>query len=204
MSDLRALTPTGKFAAEEEGGSSRRRARSLSNAQTLADLEPDHRLEEEPSHSPQNDPDMFESNENLEDFDGTPTPSDSEPSDDEMEAEEEWAEVRSRLSMDLDEVEGGERGGCCAQGATGVCRNSRSVLDSVRALLAIKTYRYLLAAMSGLYFTVTGVQYWGTKYMLISLHSPRALVSLIFILVAATGPTLVRLFLFCANPSLTL
>ena len=44
--------------------------------------------------------------------------------------------------------------------------------------------------MSALYFTVTGVQYWGTKYLLISLHAPLLLVNVLFILCAATGPVL--------------
>ena len=44
--------------------------------------------------------------------------------------------------------------------------------------------------MSALYFTVTGVQFWGTKYLTVALHAPLPLVSTLFILCAATGPTL--------------
>ena len=44
--------------------------------------------------------------------------------------------------------------------------------------------------MSALYFTVTGVQFWGTKYLSVALKSPLPLVNLLFILCAATGPTL--------------
>lgn len=44
--------------------------------------------------------------------------------------------------------------------------------------------------MSALYFTVTGVQFWGTKYLSVALHSPLPLVNTLFILCAATGPTL--------------
>jgi len=48
----------------------------------------------------------------------------------------------------------------------------------------------ILSAMSALYFTVTGVQFWGTKYLTVALHAPLPLVSTLFILCAATGPTL--------------
>ena len=44
--------------------------------------------------------------------------------------------------------------------------------------------------MSALYFTVTGVQFWGTKYLTVALRAPLPLVSALFILCAATGPTL--------------
>ena len=44
--------------------------------------------------------------------------------------------------------------------------------------------------MSALYFTVTGVQFWGTKYLTVALHAPLPLVNTLFILCAATGPTL--------------
>lgn len=45
-------------------------------------------------------------------------------------------------------------------------------------------------AMTALYFTVTGVQYWGTTYLSVSLQAPLPLVNLLFIVCAATGPTL--------------
>jgi hypothetical protein len=60
---------------------------------------------------------------------------------------------------------------------------------SISALLKIKVYRNLLGAMTALYFTVTGVQYWGTKYLMISLNAPIEIINLLFVLVAATGPT---------------
>lgn len=44
--------------------------------------------------------------------------------------------------------------------------------------------------MAALYFTVTGVQYWGTSYMLVTLRAPLPLVNGLFIVCAATGPTL--------------
>jgi hypothetical protein len=44
--------------------------------------------------------------------------------------------------------------------------------------------------MSALYFTVTGVQFWGTKYLSVALHAPLPVVSTMFVLCAATGPTL--------------
>ena len=69
-------------------------------------------------------------------------------------------------------------------------RKSRNVYDSLKALLSIKTYRYLLGVNTALYFTVTGVQYWGTKYLTIALNAPLPLVNTLFIICAATGPTL--------------
>lgn len=45
-------------------------------------------------------------------------------------------------------------------------------------------------AMTCLYFTVTGVQFWGTKYLSIALNAPLPLVNALFVLCAATGPTL--------------
>jgi hypothetical protein len=44
--------------------------------------------------------------------------------------------------------------------------------------------------MSALYFTVTGVQFWGTKYLTVALHAPLPLVSTLFIKCDATCPTL--------------
>ena len=48
--------------------------------------------------------------------------------------------------------------------------------------------------MTSLYFTVTGIQYWGTKYLSVSLRAPIGLVNLLFVLCAATGPTTGVLF----------
>ena len=47
-------------------------------------------------------------------------------------------------------------------------------------------------AMAALYFTVTGIQYWGTTYMLIRLRAPPPLVNALFIICAATGIVFVR------------
>jgi len=72
-------------------------------------------------------------------------------------------------------------------------RNSSSnsnMFSSIKALLGIPVYRYLLGAMAALYFTVTGVQYWGTSYMHVALNAPLPLVNALFIACAATGPTL--------------
>lgn len=44
--------------------------------------------------------------------------------------------------------------------------------------------------MTCLYFTVTGVQFWGTKYFTVVLHAPLPIVNTLFVLCAATGPTL--------------
>ena len=43
--------------------------------------------------------------------------------------------------------------------------------------------------MAALYFTVTGVQYWGTSYMTVALGAPLPLVHFLFVVCAATGPT---------------
>lgn len=48
---------------------------------------------------------------------------------------------------------------------------------------------WMMAAMAALYFTVTGVQYWGTSYMLAVLKTPPSTVHALFIITAATGPT---------------
>lgn len=48
--------------------------------------------------------------------------------------------------------------------------------------------------MSALYFTVTGIQYWGTKYLLVVLHAPLLLVNSLFVLTAATAPVLGVIF----------
>ena len=44
--------------------------------------------------------------------------------------------------------------------------------------------------MTSLYFVVTGVQYWGTAYLSVTLSARMPLVNLLFIVCAATGPTL--------------
>jgi hypothetical protein len=41
--------------------------------------------------------------------------------------------------------------------------------------------------MAALYFTVTGVQFWGTSYMTVALGAQPTLVHALFVLVAATG-----------------
>eukprot|EP01038_Epipyxis_sp_PR26KG_P014548 gene14548-19530_t len=66
----------------------------------------------------------------------------------------------------------------------------KNIFRSVRALLSIGVYRNILGAMTALYFTVTGVQYWGTKYLSVALNAPLPLVNSLFILCAASGPTL--------------
>ena len=73
--------------------------------------------------------------------------------------------------------------------STPTSNSAKTMLESAEALLSIPVYRYLLAAMAALYFTVTGVQYWGTSYMRVTLHAPLPLVNALFILCAATGPT---------------
>jgi hypothetical protein len=69
-------------------------------------------------------------------------------------------------------------------------RKKRTVWTSLEALTKIPVYYFLLGAMSSLYFTVTGVQYWGTSYMQVALGAPVELVNAMFIVCAATGPTL--------------
>lgn len=79
---------------------------------------------------------------------------------------------------------------CCKRERKHHHGQKKSWWKSVKALLCLPVYRNLLGAMSALYFTVTGVQYWGTKYLLISLHAPLLLVNVLFVLCAATGPVL--------------
>ena len=69
------------------------------------------------------------------------------------------------------------------------CNCLRKTFLTVNSLLAISEYRNLLGAVTALYFTVTGVQYWGTKYLSIALNAPMPLVNSLFIICAATGPT---------------
>lgn len=64
-----------------------------------------------------------------------------------------------------------------------------SVASIVCALLRNKVYVFLVSAMAALYFTVTGVQFWGTSYLLLALKAPRPLVNSLFILCAASAPT---------------
>eukprot|EP01031_Cornospumella_fuschlensis_P031198 gene31198-37705_t len=79
---------------------------------------------------------------------------------------------------------------CCRRERRHHHGHKKSWWKSVKALLCLPVYRNLLGAMSALYFTVTGVQYWGTKYLLISLHAPLLLVNVLFVLCAATGPVM--------------
>ena len=75
------------------------------------------------------------------------------------------------------------------------CNCLRKTFQTVNSLLAIAEYRNLLGAVTALYFTVTGVQYWGTKYLSIALNAPMPLVNSLFIICAATGPTSGEIFL---------
>ena len=72
----------------------------------------------------------------------------------------------------------------------GYKQHNSHMFSSIKALLGIPVYRYLLGAMAALYFTVTGVQYWGTSYLHVVLNAPLPLVNALFIICAATGPTL--------------
>lgn len=65
----------------------------------------------------------------------------------------------------------------------------RTVTSIICALLHNKVYTYLVMAMAALYFVVTGVQFWGTSYLLLALQAPRPLVNSLFILCAASAPT---------------
>ena len=56
----------------------------------------------------------------------------------------------------------------------------RRRLDSLRAS----------TALAALYFVVTGVQFWGTSYMLVALSAPTALVNTMFVCCAGTAPTM--------------
>ncbi|GMI09137.1 hypothetical protein TrLO_g12364 [Triparma laevis f. longispina] len=58
------------------------------------------------------------------------------------------------------------------------------------ALMKSPVYVCLTWSLASLYFTVTGVQYWGTAYMKLVLNGNPAVTSSLFIGVAATGPVL--------------
>lgn len=68
--------------------------------------------------------------------------------------------------------------------------NDMSAVDSIKALLQNRVYTCLILGLSSLYFVVTGIQYWGTIYMIKTLHAPRYLVNTLFLVVAGTGPIL--------------
>ena len=60
----------------------------------------------------------------------------------------------------------------------------------VLRLFALPLYRNLLFCLVGLYFTVTGVQYWGTAYFESQFQADAEFVRFLFIVVSATAPTL--------------
>jgi MFS family permease len=66
---------------------------------------------------------------------------------------------------------------------------SSSILASLRYILSLEVYLLVLGAITSLYFVVTGVQFWGTSYMLVVLQLPQRSVNALFIICAATGST---------------
>eukprot|EP00603_Paraphysomonas_imperforata_P004732 CAMPEP_0114431156 /NCGR_PEP_ID=MMETSP0103-20121206/10446_1 /TAXON_ID=37642 ORGANISM="Paraphysomonas imperforata, Strain PA2" /NCGR_SAMPLE_ID=MMETSP0103 /ASSEMBLY_ACC=CAM_ASM_000201 /LENGTH=430 /DNA_ID=CAMNT_0001600695 /DNA_START=96 /DNA_END=1386 /DNA_ORIENTATION=+ len=67
-----------------------------------------------------------------------------------------------------------------------ICTGLRPVL----VLLRIPLYMSLLCALAGLYFVVTGVQFWSTSYMILLFGDDyRPIVNTMFIFCAATAPT---------------
>ncbi len=85
---------------------------------------------------------------------------------------------------------------------TQLWENTLYAKNILSSLLSIPVYRYLLfgnfiifrtwssIALASLYFVVTGVQFWGTSYMLVVLSTPRSIVNTMFVICAGTGPTL--------------
>ncbi|GMH55915.1 hypothetical protein TrST_g5155 [Triparma strigata] len=67
---------------------------------------------------------------------------------------------------------------------------SAPLLTCLLALLKSPVYVCLTCSLASLYFTVTGVQYWGTAYMKLVLNGNPAVTSSLFIGVAATGPVM--------------
>ena len=88
------------------------------------------------------------------------------------------------------------RGSGCAEALSGEPYEEGSVRlvarrrkSQVWQLFSNPVYVMLVLCMSSLYFVVTGVQYWGTSYLLIALHGPQMQVNMLFIFTAATAPT---------------
>lgn len=67
--------------------------------------------------------------------------------------------------------------------------SSASLCLALFRLSKMPVYRSVVLSMSALYFVVTGVQFWGTSYMIIALKTPVLMVQCFFIFVAATAPT---------------
>ena len=65
-----------------------------------------------------------------------------------------------------------------------------SIYESLFYLLHKKIFLFLVLGLSAVYFVVTGVQFWGTIYMIKSLHAPMYVVNGLFVLIAGTGPIL--------------
>jgi MFS family permease len=67
--------------------------------------------------------------------------------------------------------------------------SSISLYGAACVLFKMPVYRSVVLSMSALYFVVTGVQFWGTSYLIIGLKAPVIMVQCFFIFVAATAPT---------------
>lgn len=66
---------------------------------------------------------------------------------------------------------------------------SITLCQALFTLAKMPVYRSVVLSMAALYFVVTGVQFWGTSYMIIALDTPVLMVQCFFIFVAATAPT---------------
>jgi sugar phosphate permease len=65
-----------------------------------------------------------------------------------------------------------------------------SYCDRVINVLSNKYYRAILAAMTLLFFIITGVQYWLTDYMINYLHFEESTVFISYAIICVTGPVL--------------
>jgi len=65
-----------------------------------------------------------------------------------------------------------------------------SLWQELCSLASNPVYVAMVMAISALYFVVTGIQFWGTSYLLLSLGGSRMTVNIMFMVTAASAPTL--------------
>jgi MFS family permease len=82
--------------------------------------------------------------------------------------------------------EGGEHGLDTEEG--GIVRERLTITHSLKQLLHSPIFISCTLSLAALYFVVTGVQFWITEYLLITLNIPYATVLAGFTIVSATGP----------------
>ncbi len=73
-------------------------------------------------------------------------------------------------------------------GGGGCCSGLVSTITALLRLFSNRVYTYVALALSALYFVVTGVQFWGTDYLISVLGGDVHSVRILFILTSATAP----------------